>query len=281
MNVNQILIFRLILVLCMILIIYCGAPIQPGDEFKIVVVNVGEGLAQLGCISGHALLWDVGPIEGYTNLKKEYLKLGSPYIERIIISNTDLDHCGGLSLVDSTIRWSGKITVSQYEDTIFLKQLFTKWKDNITFAIIKQGDVISDLNNIIVNCMWPSANFENNSVENRNQNSLAFIVKHGNASCFISSDLDSIAQKELLIDNSEVQSDILIASNHGSENYSTLFIQYICPKRVVISSSESNSFNHPSQKLLSFLFSLGIRIYFTYSDGTIEYTSNSFYWNNN
>ncbi len=281
MNVNQLLFFKGITVFCVVLFIYCDESIQPCDEFKMVVIDAGEGLAQLGCIRGHALLWDVGTIEGYANLKKEYLKKGSPYIESIIISHTDLDHCGGLSLIDSTIRWSGKITVSQYEDTFFLKQLCTKWKDNVTFAITKQGDMISNLNNVNVNCVWPPADLVSVSDEDCNQNSLAFIVKHGMASCFISSDLDSIAQKNMLFDKSELKADILIAPHHGSENYSPLFIQYICPKRVIISSSESNSCNHPSQKLLTYLFSLGISIYFTYRDGTITYSSNSFYWNNN
>jgi beta-lactamase superfamily II metal-dependent hydrolase len=94
-------------------------------DFTFSLVDVGQGLSQIAIVDSKAVVWDMGPPESYPNWLRQYIKLGSPYIEAIAVSHTDLDHCGGLQRIDSLIKWSGILISSPYEDTAFLRRYKT------------------------------------------------------------------------------------------------------------------------------------------------------------
>lgn len=259
---------------------FCMEPVKPGEEFTFTVIDVGQGLSQIGIMEKKAILWDIGPTDGYVSFKKNYLRLGGPFIEKIIISHSDNDHCGGLLSIDSSINWSGKISVNQYEDTAYLRKICSNWKGSLCFEIVKKGDTIKTLKGVNIHCLWPP-NDSSLQTQERNSNSLVFIVKHGANRLLISSDIDSSAQKAIAIDALELKADILVAPHHGSGNFSPFFIHNTNPTQVVISCSEKNSYGHPSQGLLTFLISEKIDVKFTFSHKSITYTSNTYYWEEN
>ena len=270
--------FRLAMVLGSVLLTVCMEPVVQDVEFLFTVVDVGEGLAQIGAVNNHALLWDVGPADAYRNVYNAYLHLGKPRIEYIIISHSDLDHCGGLSMLDTALNWSGKLAVSPFEDTAYLRMLSCHWSKKVEFLIVKKGEVLNCLENVNVNCLWPPDNSPFASGKNKNINSLVFNVTYGRTRCLITSDIDSSVQNLLIQDVVNLQSDILVVPHHGSENFSPFFIQYINPVYAIISCSDNNTYGHPSDKVLANLLSFGTTIHLTFSDGTLTFKSNTFYW---
>lgn len=256
----------------------CQEPVEQDDEFRFTVVDVGEGLAQIGTIKNHCVLWDVGPADGYRNVYAAYLQLGKPRIECIIISHNDLDHCGGLAMLDTSINWSGKIAVNQYEDTAYLRMLSTHWRTKVVFLVIKKGMTLDLLNNVRVDCLWPPEDSPFAFSDEPNLNSLVFNIIYGRTRCFISSDIDSSVQNLLITDPVNLQSDIMVVSHHGSDNFSPRFIQYIKPMRAIVSCSDNNTYGHPSDRLLANLLSFGAIVNLTFSDGTLTFKSNTFYW---
>ena len=280
MNAKLFLLFRITLIIAAVFFMFCMEPVKPGEEFTFTVIDVGQGLSQIGIMEKKAILWDIGPTDGYVSFKKNYLRLGGPFIEKIIISHSDNDHCGGLLSIDSSINWSGKISVNQYEDTAYLRKICSNWKGSLCFEIVKKGDTIKTLKGVNIHCLWPP-NDSSLQTQERNSNSLVFIVKHGANRLLISSDIDSSAQKAIAIDALELKADILVAPHHGSGNFSPFFIHNTNPTQVVISCSEKNSYGHPSQGLLTFLISEKIDVKFTFSHKSITYTSNTYYWEEN
>jgi competence protein ComEC len=277
LNAKLFLHFRITVIIVAVFFTFCIEPVMPGEELTFTVINVGQGLSQLGIMGKKAVLWDIGPAEGYAGFKRDYIRLGEPFIERIIISHSDYDHCGGLTSIDSSINWSGIISVNQYEDTAFLRKTCVNWKRLLSFEIVKKGDIIRTLKGANIHCLWPPEDTTLLS-QQRNFNSLVFLVKYGATSLFISSDIDSSAQKTITLDTFDLKADILLAPHHGSGNFSPFFIHNINPAQVIISCSENNSYGHPSPGLLTFLISERIDIKFTFSDGSITFSSNTFYW---
>jgi competence protein ComEC len=278
LSAKLVLCFKLTLFLATLLLVACQEPVELDDEFRFTVVDVGEGLAQIGSVNDHCIFWDVGPADGYHNLFASYIQLGKPRIECIFISHSDLDHCGGLAVLDTTIDWSGKLAVNQYEDTAYLRALSTHWKTKVVFLIVKNGMTLDFLKNVSVDCLWPPEDSPFAFGEDRNLNSFVFNVTYGRTRCLISSDIDSSVQNLLILNPVNLQSDIMVVSHHGSENFSPRFIQYVKPIYAVISCSGNNAYGHPSDKLLENLLSFGATIYFTFTDGTITFRSNTYYW---
>jgi len=257
----------------------CTDPIENDTGFKMTVVDVGQGLAQFGTCGGKAVLWDLGTADSFRNVSAEYVRLGKPQIMCIAISHSDLDHCGGLAVLDSTINWNGKLVVHPGEDTAYLRSLSDYWREKIAFVFVEKGETIDCLDNVAITCIWPSKGAVDTMLaDSKNAASFVFMVTHGNNRCLITSDIDSISQKQLLYENDNISAELFIAPHHGSNNFSPLFMQYVNPDHAVISCSSDNSYGHPSGRLLSYLLYMNTEIHLTFSSGSATFVSNAFYW---
>jgi competence protein ComEC len=244
------------------------------NEFLFAVADVGQGLSQIGVQNDTAVVWDLGTSEMFGNFKALYRKLGSPFIKYIVISHSDLDHCGGLSGIDSSIRWSGIVIVKPFEDTSFLRKLYHD-PAAISFNVMSAGEQLQVFNDVAIECLWPDSTVE--SFDN-NTSSFVFSLTHGRNSCFITSDIDSITQRKIVTGKQSIKTDLLVVPHHGSRNFSTLFFQYTNPELAVISCAKNNTFGHPSQEVLKTLMSLNSKIYYTFIDGHLIFRSNYYYW---
>lgn len=252
----------------------CSTTDLTESEFIFAVADVGQGLSQIGVQNDTAVVWDLGTLEMFGNFKALYRKLGSPFIKYIVISHSDLDHCGGLSGIDASIRWSGVVIVKPFEDTSFLRKLYHD-PAGISFDVLSAGERLQFSNDVAVECLWPDCKVESND---NNASSFVFLLTHGRNSCLITSDIDSIAQRKIVTGKQSIKSDLLIVPHHGSRNFSTLFFQYANPELAVVSCAQSNTFGHPSQEVLKTLMSLSSKIYYTFIEGHIIFRSNYYYW---
>jgi beta-lactamase superfamily II metal-dependent hydrolase len=245
------------------------------------VVDVGQGLSQIGISNGVAVVWDIGPPEGFDEWTRCYIQSGKPSISSIVVSHSDRDHAGALSLIDQRIDWSGDLIVNRYEDTTALKALFTEWKKPVNIRLTGQGDTLMLGQDIKISCLWPPENMPSMDITtDKNKYSLSFKIQHGYCSMLITSDLDSMGLETISdLYNTSLESDVLIVPHHGSkQSYNYSFFSKVIPEYAVISYGK-NTFGHPSPDIIALLFSLDCNVLFTAVSGTCYFTSNSFYWN--
>jgi competence protein ComEC len=263
----------------------CTNPVGDGAEsgrFTFAVADVGQGLAQFGIFGKRAVAWDVGG--QYSAWRGAYVNLGSPRIESIIISHTESDHCGALQSIGASLDWSGEIVVSIYEDTAKLRESAAAWVNRITFKTCARGDTLRTLGPAVdIVCLWPPPGLDKTQFpkEWKNNHSLVFSVRHGNARALITSDIDSAAMTEIAAHSRrDLQAQILSVPHHGSAgSVNQLFFSYVGAEAAVISCSANNTYGHPAPRMIAELQHQVNKIMYTYIDGTVTFGSNRYYWN--
>lgn len=258
----------------------CTTAPQESGEFLFSVIDVGQGLSQIGVYRERAVVWDLGGEEGYNEWLNVYKKSGSPGINVIILSHGDLDHTGGLSFITPDINWSGQIGLNAFTDTAIIRERCKKWTKPIFFRTICQDDTLMIGDDVCIRCLWPPPDqMENEETFEPNRYSLVFQVIHGYSSALISSDIDSFACEEIFLRyGNQIRSDLFVVPHHGSiYSYSYSFFNSVQPNCAVISYGENN-YGHPSSKVISLLFTMDCQVGFTAERGSYFFNSNGFYW---
>jgi competence protein ComEC len=258
----------------------CTTAPQENGEFLFSVIDVGQGLSQIGVYRERAAVWDMGGEEGYNEWLNAYNKSGRPAIDVIILSHVDLDHTGGLRLITNDINWSGQIGIHTFADTAIIRQRCRNWRKPLFFRTIHQDDTLMMGNDVYMQCLWPPSHLvENEEVFDPNRHSLVFRVIHGYSSVLISSDIDSFACEEIFLRyGNQLRSDLFVVPHHGSiYSYNYSFFSSVQPNCAVLSYGE-NSYGHPSSKIISLLFSMNCQVGFTAESGSYFFNSNGYYW---
>ena len=277
-------------VLFLLLFFYCSDLSDESEgRFTFTIADVGQGLAQFGVYDGRAVVWDMGSSSQYGAWQSVYEKLGRPVIEMIVISHSDEDHFGGLSRLNSDIKWNGKVAVSPFEDTAKIRERAGVWSDRIKFHLYSRGDSVKLFNSVNIICLWPpsSKDIERDIDQElplngimRNRLSLVFSVAHGHSRALVTSDIDSIAMSAIAAHSGyDLRAQLLVVPHHASAgSVNTLFFSYVSPQYAVISCSRTNNYGHPSPRMLNELLDRGASMFFTYIDGTLTFGSNGHYW---
>jgi competence protein ComEC len=254
-----------------------------GRSLQFTVFNVGQGLSQMVRVGDTAVVFDMGPQEGYAGWKEQYAKSGRPFIAAMVISHDHADHWGGLQLLEPNVAWPGILYVSPYEDTVALRTKFPLWKERIRFRTIAENGTLDQLDGVAIRCLWPPKGRGDSLVNNedlKNRYSLVFMVTQGATSALITSDIDTAAERRLFLDQGDkLKSDIFVVPHHGScGSLDPVFYGYVRPTFALISCGINNEFGHPCVPVLQWLSQMGIKEAATSVDGECLFESNGFYW---
>ncbi len=279
---------RLLSFFCLIgtLVITCSPTSRtPAKNLSFAVLNVGQGLSQISITNDSAIVWDMGSASEWYRWYAGYLTLGSPPLQMIVLSHTDEDHRGGLSLLPELINFSGKVMVGYGADTALIRSEAGVWKNRIVFSVKGEDDSLCIDADVSVHFLWPPKEEipENplTSSEMKNRYSLCAQLRHKDCSVLITGDIDSIAMREIgKRKGYKITANILVVPHHGSSSaLEPTFYGYSQPQWTIISCAPPpNEYGHPAQSVLDFLGALRYTTLSTFIHGSITFRSNGYYW---
>lgn len=281
-----ILVFRSFLIFNTLLsLISCNSSTEETEIVEIGFCDVGQGSANIIKHKDKCILIDIGPEEGIDGWQYAYEKLGKPRIEFIIISHSDLDHCGGLHSLPINVNWSGRLYISSQDDsTKILSFLPEQLKSKTYLKKVDYPDTLYLSNTIFLRVLSPNENVNNFSPQQGNQsiNNSGLVLKFhaGQRTVMFPGDIDSTTQKLLFRQFTyDLSSEILTVPHHGSKDaFCPTFYGYVQPQNAIISCAKENSYGHPSSDIINFCLQNKINLHITYLTRGVFMRSNEYYW---
>ncbi|XPF94179.1 DNA internalization-related competence protein ComEC/Rec2 [Colwellia sp. RE-S-Sl-9] len=225
--------------LCLIGFCYIYFFNKQDTDWKVMVLDVGQGLSVVVEKNNKAILYDTGASypSGFNMAEAvvlPYLKhQGIQTLDKVIISHSDNDHAGGLNKLKSSLN---------------IKEIIAsdpKLKGDK--KCVEGNDFIWQ--GLTFSLLWPLN--EANYVGDENDHSCVIKVSDGDKSVLLTGDISTRVEK-LLVANHQLlpalNSDVIIAPHHGSNTSSSqAFIQAVSPRYVVYSAGFMNRWNMPSK----------------------------------
>ncbi len=254
--------FRHVLWLVLIASVFWGVvPKIDQDQLRVVLLDVGQGLAMVIETSDRVLVYDTGPkySSGFTTAEAVLLpylrQRGVRTIDKLIISHADNDHIGGYAAVAEAFNIRETLT-SRPDKVVGAKECIAGqgWRYGAThFHVIS-----------------PSANTPKGS----NNHSCVIVIEHHGKRVLISGDIEKQVERFLIQqitgDSSVLKSDIMLVPHQGSKTSSTpAFLDAVQPQLALVAAGYLNHYGHPHYKIVQRYRERGISIMSTIDEGSI------------
>lgn len=240
---------------------------EPPDGLQVVFYDIGQGDAALVRFpQGKTMLIDGGPNQaGDHVILPHFEELHLDYLDYMVVTHPDADHCGGLDDVVEEI----EVGVLWESGETHTTQTWNEFNDAVDDAgiqrrIVHRGDVET-----IDGCIIKVLNADQGWSE-RNDNSIVLSIDCEDAVSLFTGDLTECSQADLIdVYGGELAADLCKVPHHGSANRDERFAGYVSPLFAVISVGADNPYGHPTQATIQDWEDAGAEIYRTDQDGTI------------
>ncbi len=215
---------------------------------RIVVFDVGQGLAVSIQTQNHTLLYDTGPDysgdadSGNRILVPALRAMGVSRLDRLILSHDDIDHVGGTRSVMAVIPVD-VVTTSLAGDHELLRDVkrFERCADG------QQWD-------------WDGVHFEmlhpaidSTAIKLRdNDQSCVLRISVGTQHILLTGDIEQASEERLMqLHTDKLLTTLLVAPHHGSKSSSSEnFIAATSPEYVIFTAGYRSRFNHPAPEVV-------------------------------
>ena len=238
--------------------LFAITPARPAEgEFKLTVLDIGQGTAAVVQTANHTLVYDTGPrwtdaSDAGSRLIAPYLRAaGSSHIHGLVVSHLDIDHSGGAKSL--------------------LKSVPVDWMLTSVFA---EAEIVKTANERGVKALgcaagqsftWDGVRFDvlhpdagSYAVAKLKTNDRSCVVKVSTQrfSALLTADVEAVSEAALIARYaampSILKSDVLLMPHHGSLTSSTPeFIDAVAPKIALINAGYRNRFGHPRDGVLA------------------------------
>ena len=254
----------------LLLPMFLNTPEPPAQgALRLIVFDVGQGLAVAAQTRQHALLYDTGPdFSGEADSGNRILipalrALGIAKLDGLILSHDDTDHTGGAASIMQAmpVGWVS----SSLPATHPLLQSATHARR------CQDGESWS----------WDGVQFEilhpapgnNGSVKKTRDNDLSCVLRIsiGEHSILLAGDIEKNSEMRLLRQHAgKLFTSLLVAPHHGSKSSSSLdFVAATLPDYAVFTAGYRNRFGHPKEEVLQRYADSGAELLRSDEDGAI------------
>ena len=229
----------------------------PGDA-RVVVLDVGQGLAVGVSTHAHRLLFDAGPrfgsgFDSGEDLVVPALAAGWPRVlDRLIVSHADNDHAGGAPAVLAAYP---RAELLEGPDVMLRGRVCTRgerWEwDGVRFAILHPPLQFALLGN---------------------ESSCVLKIEARAGSVLISGDIEARGEAALL-DAAELASDVVVVPHHGSSTSSSApFVAATRPRYALVSAGYANRWGFPKPAVRARWAESGAAVAVTADGGALTVT---------
>lgn len=228
-------------------------------EARVVVLDVGQGLAVLVQTARHDLLYDAAARHasgfdlGEAVVAPGLLGLGVRQLDLLLLSHADTDHAGGAVAVMQRLQPHRVISGEAEQLPAALAAVpctnGQEWVwDDVRFRLLQAQ----------------------NEGEDGNARSCVLQIWAGQRSVLLPGDIGKADELQLLAQLAPA--DVLLAPHHGSRSSSSYaFIRRLEPHWVVFSAAYHNPFGHPHQQVVDRYRELGSEAIYTGSAGAVSF----------
>ena len=238
------------------------------STFSIHFIDVGQADAALVECDGHYMLIDGGNKEDSDLIYSVLKKAAVPKLDIIVGTHAHEDHIGGLpGALNYTTADLVLSSVTSYNSKAFKN--FKKYADKNGGGLVvpKAGDTYSlgssDVKIIGVN-----------EADGTNNSSIVLKITYGKTEYLFTGDAEREAEQAILNRDEDISANVLKVGHHGSDtSTSYVWLREIMPEYAIISVGKGNSYNHPTDEVLSRLRDADVQPYRTDLNGDIFLTS--------
>ena len=237
-------------------------PYQHGlrqGEFRMIVLDVGQGLSTIIMTDRHTLLFDTGARfseqfnAGDAVVLPVLKSLSTRKVDTLIVSHGDNDHSGGTEAILAGINVQKVISNEKIPGSnVFPCLAGQQWQwDGISFRILHP---------------------DSRMTRSGNNGSCVLQIQSQYGSVLLPADIEAEAEQEIILRYPErLISKVLIAPHHGSKTSSSeTFIEAIDPELVIFPAGWMNRYQHPAQTVRRRLEERGISSMITGECGSIS-----------
>jgi competence protein ComEC len=256
---------------CLPLFAITPAMPEPG-EFRLSVLDVGQGTAAVVRTAKHTLVYDTGArwtdqTDAGARLIAPYLRAsGSGRIDGLVVSHLDIDHSGGAnSLLRSTpTTW---LLTSMFDNADVIAT--AREKNTDAYACVAGQSWMWD--DVRFEVLHPVAESYDNAKLKTNDRSCVVKITGKTASALLTGDVEALSEAALVArDAAALKSDALLIPHHGSMTSSTeQFLDAVAPNVALINAGYRNRFGHPRPTVLDRYAARDIPVYRTDWHGAI------------
>jgi competence protein ComEC len=254
----------------LLLPMYLIVPERPAEgSARLVVFDVGQGLAVAVQTREHALLYDTGPDfsgdsdSGSRILLPALRGMGIAQLDTLVLTHDDIDHIGGTesvlqglpvtNVVSSLPDSHPRLQLAAHNEACADGQAW-EW-DGVRFEMLH-----------------PPMSRTTNAMEHDNERSCVLRISAGPHSVLLAADIEQLSEQRLLKQHkSELPATLLVVPHHGSMSSSSqAFVDAVHPRYAVFTSGYRNRFGHPKQEIMDRYRAAGSELLRSDEDGAVS-----------
>lgn len=243
-------------------------------EFRLTVLDVGQGGATLIETAHHSMLFDAGPgpesSDAGARVVVPFLQAhGLGRLDLLMISHGDSDHAGGAAAV------LGAIDVARLRASV--PSGHRLWQQAAAAGLADQG-----LCRAGTRWVWDAVRFEvvwpDRAPDPDAPNLTACVLRVSNAAhaALLPADIEASSEHALVArmasQGASLKAELLLAPHHGSKtSSSTTFLDAIAPREVMFQVGYRNRFHHPSPSVVTRYRVRGVASFRSDADGEVRF----------